>query len=80
VRIAGIDAPPALPDTGWHRIRVRRDVSSGQIDVWSDVGDQPLFTVVDRHFSWGQIGIGSFDETGDFDDVELTSENGSCSP
>ncbi len=80
VRIAGIDAPPALPDTAWHRIRVRRDVSSGRIDVWSDVQDQPLFTVVDRHFTSGQIGIGSFDETGDFDDVELTSEDGGCSP
>jgi len=79
-RIAGIDAPPALPDTSWHRIRVRRDVSSGRIEVWSDVQDQPLFTVVDRHFSCGQIGIGSFDETGDFDDVELTSEDGGCSP
>jgi len=80
VRIAGIDAPPALPDTGWHRIRVRRDAASGGIDVWSDVQGQPLFTMVDRHFSCGQIGIGSFDEMGDFDDVELTSEDGGCSP
>jgi hypothetical protein len=80
VRIAGIDASPALPDTSWHHIRVRRDISSGRIDVWSDVENQPLFTIVDRHFSCGQIGIGSFDETGDFDDVELTSEDGGCSP
>jgi hypothetical protein len=80
VRIAGLEAPPALPDNSWHRIRVVRDRVSGRIDVWSDVQDQPLFTVVDRTFTCGQIGIGSFDETGDFDDVELTSSDAGCAP
>lgn len=78
VRIAGLEAPAALPDTSWHRIRVLRDASSGRISVWSDVQRAPIFTVTDRTFPCGQIGIGSFDETGDFDDVELKSDDAGC--
>lgn len=78
VRIAGLEAVPALPDTRWHRIRVRRDVPSGRIDVWSDVQSDPLFTVIDHTFSCGQIGLGSFDETGDFADVDLKSDDSGC--
>lgn len=80
VRIAGLDAPAALPDTSWHRIRVLRDAASGRISVWSDVQSAPLFTVTDRTFTCGDIGIGSFDETGDFDDVELKSDDAGCVP
>lgn len=80
VRIAGLDAQPALPDQSWHQIRVLRDVASGRIEVWSDVSSQPLFTVVDRTFTCGQIGIGSFDETGDFADVDLRSDDAECTP
>ena len=80
VRIAGLEAQPALPDATWHTIRVSRDISSGRIEVWSDVQAQPLFSVVDRTFTCGQIGIGSFDETGDFDDIDLRSNHGRCAP
>ena len=80
VRIAGIDAPPALPDNAWHQIRVKRDTTSGRIEVWSEVSSQPLLTVLDRTFSCGQIGLGSFDETGDFDDVQLKSNDAGCVP
>ena len=80
VRIAGLEAPPALPDHAWRQIRVARDAASGQIEVWSDVSSQPLFKVVDRTLTCGQLGIGSFDETGDFDDVELRSNDAGCTP
>jgi hypothetical protein len=30
---------------------------------------EPVMTAVDRTFTWGQVGIGSFDDTGNFDDV-----------
>jgi hypothetical protein len=78
VRIAGVEAAPALPDTSWHQIRVVRNAESGRIEVSSDVQSQPLFTVVDRTFTCGQIGLGSFDETGDFDDVTLESDDAGC--
>ena len=77
-RIAGTDAPPVLPDRDWHLIRVERNTTSGTIDVYSDVQAGPIFSVVDRTFTCGQIGIGSFDKTGDFDDVTLISDDEGC--
>lgn len=78
-RIAGAEAPPALPDREWHLIRVERNASSGAIDLYSDFQPGPIFSVVERTFTCGQIGIGSFDETGDFDDVSLISDDAGCS-
>lgn len=78
-RIAGTDALPALPDRDWHLIRIERNASSGAIDVYSDVQAGPIFSVVDRTFTCGQVGIGSFDEMGDFDDVSLIADDTGCS-
>ena len=80
VRIAGTEAIPALPDTSWHQIRILRDAASGRIEVWSDVQSAPLFTVVDHTYACGQVGLGSFDETGDFADVDLKSDDSGCKP
>ena len=80
VRIGGAGSKPALPDTSWHSIRLLRDVKSGRTEVWSDVQKEPLFTVMDRTFGCGQIGLGSFDETGDFADVDLKSSDAGCGP
>ena len=79
-RIAGIKAQPALPDTNWHTIRVVRNVKTGLIQVYSDVQKKPLFSVVDHHFTCGQIGLGSFDETGDFADLKIKSSDAGCTP
>jgi hypothetical protein len=72
-RIAGIGAKPALPDQSWHDVRVVRDVPSGSIQVFLDKAETPLFNVVDHTFTHGQVGLGSFDETGDFSDFRLKS-------
>jgi len=79
-RIAGLEATPALPDTNWHKVRVERDVDTGSIKVFVDQEPQPRFAVVDKTFKCGRIGLGSFDETGDFTDVKLSSENAGCQP
>jgi len=79
-RIAGVDAPPALPDREWHKARVARDARAGMIRVFIDGAHEPLFSVVDDTFTCGQVGIGSFDETGDFDDVVLSSDDAGCQP
>jgi hypothetical protein len=79
-RIAGTEAQPALPDTKWHTIRVVRNVKTGLIQVYSDVQKTPLFSVVDHHFTCGQIGLGSFDETGDFADLKIHSSDAGCTP
>jgi hypothetical protein len=77
-RIAGLEAASALPTTDWHTARIARDVSSGLIEVFIDGSKTPLFSVKDRTFTCGRVGIGSFDETGDFDNVELRSSDAGC--
>ncbi len=77
-RIAGVEAPPALPDREWHSVRLVRDSPSGSIEVFMDRQKTPLFSLVDRTFPCGQVGIGSFDETGDFDDIDLKSDDADC--
>jgi hypothetical protein len=79
-RIAGLDAAPVLPDKNWHRVRVQRDTNSGSIEVFVDDERQPRFSVIDRTFTCGQVGFGSFDETGDFADVRLASQDAGCDP
>jgi hypothetical protein len=79
-RIAGTEAAPVLPDKDWHKIRVQRDVRSGSIEVFVDADPSPRFSVIDRTFACGQVGLGSFDETGDFTDVRLTSNDAGCQP
>jgi hypothetical protein len=79
-RIAGLDAPAALPDYNWHQIQVRRDAHSGSIEVFVDGERSPGFSVIDSTFNCGQVGLGSFDETGDFRDVHLSSNDAGCQP
>ncbi len=79
-RIAGTQAAPALPDRAWHHVRVVRNVPAGSIEIFVDRSHEPLFSVVDRTFTCGEIGFGSFDETGDFDDIQLTSDDAACVP
>jgi hypothetical protein len=80
VRIAGTSAEPALPDQAWHHVRVVRDAHTGEIAVFMDHAPKPLFSITDTTFTCGQIGIGSFDETGDFAEVNLTSTDAGCQP
>lgn len=56
-------------DNEWHHVRVVRDVDSGKIEVFFDNMKEPVMTAVDKTFVWGQVGIGSFDDTGNFDEV-----------
>lgn len=73
-RIAGLDASPALPERSWHDVRIVRDLRSGSIQVFLDQETTPRFSVIDRTFTYGQIGLGSFDETGDFAHFRLDSK------
>jgi hypothetical protein len=53
----------------WHHARVVRRVESGAIEVFFDDMKKPVMTATDKTFPWGQVGIGTFDDTGNFDDV-----------
>lgn len=53
----------------WHRVRLVRDTAKGTIEVFFDDMEEPRMSVVDRTFGKGRIGVGSFDDMNDFDDV-----------
>ncbi len=56
---------------GWHKVKLVRDVDKGTIEVYFDDMDTPVMTAVDSRLKWGKIGVGSFDDTGQFDDITL---------
>lgn len=78
-RIAGLEAKPALPDKAWHHVRIVRNVQTGSIQVFMDNEKQPRFSVIDHTFTCGQVGLGSFDETGDFSQFKLQSKDAEVS-
>lgn len=57
---------PQLKDQAWHRARVERDSSTGRIDVFVDGSAKPVLQATDTTIPSGRVGLGSFDETGEF--------------
>jgi len=55
---------------GWHHVRVVRRAGDGLIQVFFDDMAHPALTAHDRTFTHGRIGLGSFDDTGQFDDLQ----------
>lgn len=55
----------------WHTIKVVRKVTDGTIEIYYDDMKTPCMTATDKKFAWGQIGVGTFDDTADYDDIEL---------
>jgi hypothetical protein len=63
---------PGTPwDDGWHRLRVTRTVADGGIAVYFDDLKTPIMTATDKTFTWGRVGLGSFDDTANWADVQL---------
>jgi hypothetical protein len=58
-------------DDKWHHARIIRRVADGSIEIYFDDIETPVMTAVDKTFQWGRVGIGSFDDTGNFDNVVL---------
>jgi len=56
---------------GWHHVKVVRMVADGKIEVYFDDMKNPAMTATDTTFKWGRVGVGSFDDTGNWDDVKL---------
>jgi hypothetical protein len=74
---AKINAEPAggsvfrLTDREWHRFKVVCDAATGEIRAYLDDMTAPILTARDRTLGHGLVGVGSFDDTGAFDDLEL---------
>lgn len=56
-------------DDEWHMIRVVRKSKDGDIAIFFDDMEKPVMTAKDKTFAWGQIGVGTFDDTSDWDDI-----------
>ena len=64
------ETTPGTPwDNKWHHARIVRHVESGTITVYFDDMEKPVMKAVDKTFKWGEVGVGSFDDTGRFDEV-----------
>lgn len=58
-------------DRGWHDVKVTRDTATGTMAVFFDDMDDPVMTATDDTFAWGRVGLGTFDDNGNFDDFRL---------
>lgn len=58
-------------DEGWHQIKVVRRIADGTIEIYFDDMKTPAKTAIDKNLRWGQVGLGSFDDTGQWDDFKL---------
>jgi hypothetical protein len=58
----------------WHHVRLVRTVKNGLIQVYFDDMDKPAMTAHDKTFTHGRLGVGSFDDTGQFDDLQVWGE------
>lgn len=64
-------------DSDWHQVKLVRDADSGSITVYFDDMQTPHMQATDKRFRSGRIGIGSFDDMNEFDDVVVKMKGSS---
>jgi hypothetical protein len=63
---------PGTPwDGKWHEVKVVRRVADGSMEVYFDDMETPVMTAQDNTFAWGRVGLGTFDDHGNWDDFTL---------
>lgn len=58
-------------DDEWHHVRIVRKTGDGAIEIYFDDLEKPVMVAQDKTFTWGRVGIGSFDDTSAWDDFQL---------
>jgi hypothetical protein len=71
VKISTKTTPGTNWDDNWHHVKIERNPETGDIKIYFDDMKEPVMTAVDKTFTWGQVGVGSFDDIGNWDDVKL---------
>jgi len=71
IKISTKTTPGTPWDAEWHTVKIKRRVKTGLIEVYWDNMEEPVMTAEDKSFTWGKIGLGSFDDTGNWDDIRL---------
>jgi len=75
VRISSQEGPAAFPATNhWYHVVLTYDGPSGEVHVTVDGKAVPALHAVDLSLHSGKVGLGSFDEVGDFKMVKITGE------
>lgn len=62
---------------GWHHVRIVRKTENGLIEVYFDDLRTPIMSAEDRTFLSGPIGLGTFDDTAQFDRLRLWGKSAS---
>jgi len=55
----------------WTHVKVVRKTADGTIEVYWDDMKTPVQTAQNKVFAWGRVGLGSFDDLGNFDNFVL---------
>ena len=58
----------------WHDVKIVRHVAEGTIEVYFDDMKKPVMTATDKNFTHGRVGVGSFDDTSQWDDIRVYGE------
>lgn len=72
VRISSLEGPGSLPVQDWTPVKLVFDGESGHTYVEVNGKRNPSLDAYDLSLRWGRVGLGSFDETGDFRNVKVT--------
>jgi hypothetical protein len=73
VRISAENGPGAFDaNNRWHHVVLDWDGNTGLVQVRVDGSEVPALRAVDLSLKSGKVGIGSFDETGEFKNVKIT--------
>jgi len=62
---------PRLKDLKFHDFKVIYDAETGEIKAFLDDMTTPILTANDKTLNHGFVGVGSFDDTGSYDDIKL---------
>jgi hypothetical protein len=73
VRISNPRGPAAFAATGrWYHVKLTHEAKTGSVQVTVDGQAVPALQATDVSLGAGKVGIGSFDETGEFKNVKIT--------
>ena len=70
-KISRTSTPGTNWTDNWHTVKVVRKPSDGTIEIYFDDMQKPVMTANDKTFTHGRIGVGTFDDTADWDDITL---------
>ncbi|MGH9721792.1 MAG: hypothetical protein ACRD8O_16410 [Bryobacteraceae bacterium] len=72
VRISALDGPDSLPTQEWTPVKLVFDGDAGRCHVEVNGKRNDSLDAVDLSLRFGRVGLGSFDEIGDFRKVKIT--------